>query len=271
MKRVLSIFIRSALVILFVVASTSYVNTIETSTLAQLQDYEIILLEDLLNKLNEQSMKKDILVEPNYVPYTLSLQYSGSILPNEQKVMTLVTSSSLGKNYDHARLTAEITKKPSNDATVQLFAIDSSEDVIDLLESGWGDAQGYKLGGENVNQKLNLSGLFSEEGDYTIHVKVVDRDASDAVIAENNFNVKVAKTNSTPQTTTSPSPENSSSPSPSTQPSKNTESSPNPSTNNEEVPSTLPKTGGMQYLFIILVFSILIGAYLYISRKNKNN
>ena len=30
-------------------------------------------------------MKKDILVEPNYVPYTLSLQYSGSILPNEQK------------------------------------------------------------------------------------------------------------------------------------------------------------------------------------------
>lgn len=38
------------------------INTIETSTLAQLQDYEIILLEDLLGRLNEQSVKKDIYI-----------------------------------------------------------------------------------------------------------------------------------------------------------------------------------------------------------------
>lgn len=38
------------------------INTIETSTLAQLQDYEIILLDDLLKRLNQQQTKKDIYI-----------------------------------------------------------------------------------------------------------------------------------------------------------------------------------------------------------------
>lgn len=38
------------------------INTIETSTLAQLQDYEIILFDELLNQLNQQPTKKDIYI-----------------------------------------------------------------------------------------------------------------------------------------------------------------------------------------------------------------
>ena len=65
---------------------------------------------------------KDILVEPNYVNYTLSLDYTGVIKRDEAKEMKLTTASTMGKNYDHVRLIAEITAKPKADSTAKLLA-----------------------------------------------------------------------------------------------------------------------------------------------------
>ena len=67
-------------------------------------------------------IKKDVTVEPNYVDYTISLNYSGDVIVDEEKAMELITASSMGRNYDHVKLTAEVTKKPSDAATVKLLA-----------------------------------------------------------------------------------------------------------------------------------------------------
>lgn len=67
--------------------------------------------------------------------------------------MTLSYSSPMGRYYEHARLIAEATT-PS-DANVQLLATDESSLEHDIIDSGWGDAQGYKIGGKDVSQDTN--------------------------------------------------------------------------------------------------------------------
>ncbi len=197
-------------------------------------------------------IKKDVLVEPNYVDYSLDLQYTGNIEPKVAKDMTLVTSSSMGKNYDHVRLIAEITKEPSNAASTKLMAIDDKGAQIDLIQSGWGDAAGYKIGGKDVKQELKLQGEFSELGEYTIHVKLIDRDNSDSVITEKSFNINVAeKQQQNPDT--------------------NTGDNNKPNNTEEKLPETLPKTGGTQYALIILVITVLTIGYVFIMKKTKKD
>ena len=53
--------------------------------------------------------------------------------------------------YEHARLVAEVTKTAGG--TVQLIGTDTSQLEHDIIQSGWGDAQGYKIGGAEVSTK----------------------------------------------------------------------------------------------------------------------
>lgn len=197
-------------------------------------------------------IKKDILVEPNYVDYSLDLQYTGNIEPKVSKDMTLVTSSTMGKNYDHVRLIAEVTKEPSDAATTKLIAINDAGVEIDLIQNGWGEADGYSIGGKDVRQELKLQGEFSELGEYTIHVKLIDRDNSDSVITEKSFDIKVAEKETVPE-------EN---------PDNTPETKPN---DKEELPATLPKTGGTQYALILLVITVLTISYVFIMKKSKKD
>lgn len=186
---------------------------------------------------------KDVLVEPNYVNYTLRLNYKGIIKKDEKKDMTLITESVMGKNYDHVRLTAEVTAKPSNSATAKLLATQSDGNEIDLLETGWGAENGYALGGENVKQELALRGEFNTNGKYTIHIKLVDRDDSDKVITEKSFDIKVGE--ETKPTTQKPN-------------------------TTEKLPSNYPQTGTTQYIFIATILVALITMYVVISKIKKN-
>lgn len=184
---------------------------------------------------------KDILVEPNYVNYTLSLDYTGVIKKNEAKDMKLTTASTMGKNYDHVRLIAEITAKPKDDATAKLLATDNSGAEIDLLQSGWGEADGYAIGGKDVKQELLLRGEFNTDGKYTVHIKLIDRDNSDSVIADKNFDITVGEQN--PATDTKP----------------NTD---------EKLPTTYPQTGMTQYVYILLAVLALLVLY-FVLRNHK--
>ncbi len=185
-----------------------------------------------------EPFKKDVLVQPKYVNYNLKLEYTGIILPNLEKNMTLTTESSLGKNYDHVRLIATVTKTPSKNSTVKLLAIDEEDAQVDLLHSGWGEEGGYKLGGKDVKQVLALRGEFSEIGNYTIHVKLIDRDNEDKTIVEKDFNVRVGE-----------------------------EEAKTEEDNKQKLPTTLPKAGGTGYATITIIFITLAGAYLYITKK----
>lgn len=186
-------------------------------------------------------IEKDVLVEPNYVNYSLKLEYTGSIKKDTKKDMKLITESTMGKNYDHVRLLAELTAKPTQDATAKLMATQDGTQV-DILQSGWGDeTNGYSLGGKNVKQELLLNGEFSTDGEYTIKVKLVDRDNSDSVIAEKAFKITVGEKQTTKPTT------------------------------DEKLPTTHPKTGMTSYVFIAISIITLGVVYFVISKDKKNH
>lgn len=193
---------------------------------------------------------KNVTVEPQYVDYTIKLEHTGEIVKEQEKPMTLSYSSPMGRYYEHARLIAESTTPAG--ATVQLLANDQANLEHDIIQSGWGDAQGSKIGGKDVLQELQTRAIFSQEGNYTITLKLIDRDNSDSVIAEKTFNFNVLET-ATPQAPSTPE----------TTP-DNQEVEP---VKPDEMPKKLPKTGSNLYIPILIVLIALVSGYAYFNKK----
>lgn len=195
---------------------------------------------------------KNVTVEPQYVDYTLKLEHQGEIVKDQEKAMTLSYSSPMGRYYEHARLIATSTTPAG--ATLQLLANDQANLEHDIIQSGWGDAQGFKIGGKDVSQVLQTRAIFSQAGDYTITLKLIDRDNSDAEIATQTFQFTVAKTQtpeipSIPETTTPP------------------EQQEVEAVKQEEMPKKLPKTGNNLYLPILVILMAVLSSYIYFNRK----
>lgn len=207
---------------------------------------------------------KNVTVEPEYVDYTLKLEHTGDIIKGQEKAMTLSYTSPMGRYYEHARLIAEATAPTG--ANVRLLATDTSRLEHDIIDSGWGDAQGYKIGGKDVSQVLNVRGIFSEVGDYTITLKLIDRDNSDTVIAQQTFNFKAIETptQTTPPTTTPGETVN-----PGQQPGETVtpEQTPEQQPTEEAKPTEIPKAGNNVYVPIVVVMVALVGSYIFINKR----
>ncbi len=190
---------------------------------------------------------KNLTVEPQYIDYTLKLETTGEIVKEQEKEMTLSYSSPMGHYYEHARLIAEATTPAGS--TVKLLAKDIADLEHDIIQSGWGDAQGFKIGGKDVAQTLQVRGTFSDAGDYGITLKLIDRDNSDAIIAQQTFKFTALET-ATPPTT---NPEN------------------NPEQveeiNKEQTPTELPKTGFNIYTTIIAILVLLTSGYIVLNKR----
>ena len=230
-------------------------------------------------------IKKDVTVEPNYIDYTIEFKHSGKLVVDEENAMELITKSSMGKNYDHVKMQVEVTQKPSDSATVQLLAIERTRAQVDLIQDGWGGPDGYELGGKDVEQILDVQGVFSEVGEYVIKISLLDKDSSDAVIATKEFTFNVEKTDSgdTDNDETTPpdgntdegnQENNNGGQSGNENNNGNNEQNGNGGQNNnqgeqniEEVPEKLPQTGMTKYVYIITAIAIL-GA-IYITLKNE--
>ena len=160
--------------------------------------------------------------------------------------MTLSYSSPMGRYYEHARLMAEATT-PQN-GKVQLLATDQQQTQYDIIQSGWGDAQGYKIGGKDVLQELKVRGVFSENGDYKITLKLIDRDNSDQVIAQKEFLFTIGETIKEPTTP---------------------EQAPEDTTQDEieQMPTELPKTGQNIYIPVGGLLIALVSCYIYYNKK----
>ena len=130
---------------------------------------------------------KNIVVEPIYQDYNIELTYTGDVIENVEKEMTLRISSALGKNYEHARIIAEATTPSGGQVTLK--GTDEQQLEHDIIQSGWGDASGYKIGGQNVEKVLSLRGNFTKAGAYTIKIILIDRDSSDAEIVSKTFSI----------------------------------------------------------------------------------
>lgn len=194
---------------------------------------------------------KNVTVEPEYQNYVLKLEHTGEIVKDEEKAMSLSYSSSMGRYYEHARLVAEATTPAG--ATVQLLANDQSNLEHDIIQSGWGDAQGFKIGGKDVLQSLQTRAIFSQAGDYTITLKLIDRDNSDQVISQASFPFTVLEmaTPVPPQTN---------------EPSVN-ETPEVEEVKPDETPKRLPKTGNNLYIPIVILVMVLVSSYLYYNKK----
>lgn len=200
---------------------------------------------------------KNITVEPQYVDYTLNLEATGNLIQGKENEMKLSYSSPMGRYYEHARLIASATTP--KDGTVNLIGIDENNLEHDIIQNGWGDAQGYKIGGKDVLQVLNLRGTFSKTGDYTITLKLIDRDNSDSVIAEKTFNFTVTEENTQPEDTENTTPE---------QNEITNEAINETKDKNTNMPTVLPKTGINIYIPIIATI-ILLATIFAIIRKKK--
>ena len=229
-------------------------------------------------------IKKNVTVEPNYIDYTIEFNHSGKLVVDEENAMELITKSSMGKNYDHVKMQVEVTKKTSDSATVQLLAIERTRAQVDLIQDGWGEPDGYELGGKDVEQILDVQGVFSEVGEYVIKISLLDKDSSDAVIATKDFtfNVEKATTGDTDNDETTPPDGNAGDTNNGNGGNNNggesgngnNEQNGNGGQNNnqgeqnvEEVPEKLPQTGMTKYVYIITAIAIL-GA-IYITLKNE--
>lgn len=197
---------------------------------------------------------KNITVEPVYEDYSISLEYSGNIQKNEEKQMQIITSSTMGRYYEHARLVASV--QTPEGATAKLLATDEQGLSHDILQSGWGDASGYKIGGQ-VNQKLQATGIFSEDGLYTITLKLIDRDTSDTEIAKAIYNITVGEKNVVNKDEEETQNQNQT----------QTQTQTTTQTKQEE-PKSLPKTGN-NILWISIIVLFTITALFIINNKRK--
>ena len=206
------------------------------------------------------ALEKNIVVEPRYEDYTFDLSYTDVPIENVEKEMVLSLTSGMGRNYDHARIIAEaITPDGGN---VQLKGTDETQTEYDLIDSGWGDPSGYAIGGQNVRKVLNLRGIFDKAGTYTLTFKLIDRDSSDAVVAENRFDITVGSTETTPPEEETP--ENG------TEGTISEENNGQANTTEENLPSQLPKTGINLYIPIAVIVIAMITAGIYLITKKRN-
>ena len=221
-------------------------------------------------------IEKNITIEPNYEDYTINLEYEGNIIENEEKEIKLITSSSLGKNYDNVRLTAEVVKKPSDNSQVSLTAINESQQEIDLIQDGYGTDNGYSLGGQNVRHELNVKSLFSEVGDYTLKISLLDKDSSDQLIVSQELNISVG-TNAPVEDENGE--ENNNNNNNNNEENESNENIGNTDENinndnkeeknDEELPETLPKTGNTKYVYILSIIALLTSGYIVTKNYNR--
>ena len=226
-------------------------------------------------------IKKSVTVEPDYKDYTISLNYTGDVIVNKEKSMELVTKSSMGKGYDNLKLTAEVVSKPSDDSTIKLIATTKTRQEVDLIQTAWGETDGYELGGKDAEQILQVTGLFSKEGTYKIKFSILDKDSGNNQIATKTVDVNVKK-----ESTTSGNNQNngqgSSNANNNTVDNENNNNNNNSNNNNvtsnennknenqENVPETLPKTGMTKYGYIITALAVLGTGYVVLQNTRKN-
>lgn len=222
---------------------------------------------------------KNIVVEPVYVDYNMTLNYTGDVIVNETKDMELTISSSMGKNYEHTRIVANATT-PSG-ATVNLFATDSQNLEHDIIQNGWGSADGDSIGGVNVSKKLSVRGLFNMVGNYAITLSLIDRENSDSKIVSKPFEIEVKEktTETQPENTNTNNPEDTNTDINKPEDTSADINKPEPEeaevkkenevkvAQNKKNPKNLPKTGNTIYIWVLGIISVLAGVYFLIRNK----
>ena len=110
-----------------------------------------------------------------------------------------------------------------------------------------------RIGGKDVLQSLQTRAIFSQAGNYTITLKLIDRDNSDQIISQASFPFTVLEM-------ATPIPPQNNQPT--------VEETPEiEEVKPDETPKKLPKTGNNLYIPIVILLMVLVSSYLYYNKK----
>lgn len=182
--------------------------------------------------------------------YSFDLQYTGTVIKNEEKSAKVLLIGKSGTLYSKVRIKVDV----NGPAKPKIMATDSNNVEHDIAEIGyWGPPDGFPVQGDFTNT-TPIRATFPEKGKYTITLSLINLE-NDSVITTKSFEINVVEeaiednnnntTNNTTNTIT------------------------NNTTNNIE---ELPKTGKSIWEYTIYLASVVIVlgiAVMYIKYKNK--
>ena len=106
---------------------------------------------------------------------SFELTYTGDIIKDEEKDATVVLKGTNAPTYTNVRIKVDI----AGPATPTIYAYDSLGTKIDIAQTGyWGPDAGFAVAGTFENT-TPIQATFTEEGQYTITLSLID-------IANNN-------------------------------------------------------------------------------------
>ena len=172
--------------------------------------------------------------------YSFELQYTGTIEKNVEKDANVLLIGNSGTLYSKVRIKIDIT----GPATPKIIAKDTSNIEHDIAQIGyWGPQEGFAVQGDFTNT-TPIRATFTEEGEYTIKLSLINLENSNSVITEETFNITVVSNDTTTENNTT------------------TNTVTNTVTDNNNVIEELPKTGKSiwEYITYIAIIAVVFGS-----------
>ena len=173
------------------------------------------------------------------------MQYTGNVIKNIEKDANVLLVGVNGTLYSNVLIKVNIT----GPATPKLLATDSNGTEYDIAQLGyWGPPSGFAVQGDFTNT-TPIKATFTEAGNYTIQLSLVDVSNNNSIITSKVFTINVLEEE------------------------PSIDDNEQPPVENEEV-EELPKTGTsiLEYISYVIVFGTMLTiSIVYINRRRIRN
>lgn len=120
--------------------------------------------------------------------YSFELQYTGTVIKNEEKSAKVLLIGKSGTLYSKVRIKVDV----NGPAKTKLMATDTNNVEHDIAEIGyWGPPEGFPVQGDFTNT-TPIRATFPEKGKYTITLSLINLE-NDSVITTKSFEVNVTE------------------------------------------------------------------------------
>lgn len=120
--------------------------------------------------------------------YSFDLQYTGTVIKNEEKSAKVLLIGKSGTLYSKVRIKVDI----NGPAKPKLMATDTNNVEHNIAELGyWGPPEGFPVQGDFTNT-TPIRATFPEKGKYTITLSLINLE-NDSVITTKAFEVNVTE------------------------------------------------------------------------------
>ena len=115
------------------------------------------------------------------------ISYDGTVIVNEEKDAIIILAGENTPVHTNVRVKVDI----EGPATPKVLATDSNGTELDIAQLGyWGPDEGFAIGGTFSNE-TPLRATFTEEGNYTITLTLIDVQNNNDTLAQRTFTINV--------------------------------------------------------------------------------